>query len=158
MPPRIRMEGLDLGYFEGRTVYDHVTGCLIWVKGSIAGDGYAYCWISRKPYYGHRLAFYLKWGRWPTEAMHSCDRKSCVAWWHIEDGTRSQNTRDAYARGRRRPKRPESMHNTHLDWPQVREIRRIRAEEGLTYREIGERFGIAQNTTRYICKGQTWKE
>ncbi len=157
MPPRIRLEDLDLSYFDGRTVYDHGTECLIWIKAKASG-GYAYCGISQKLYYGHRLAFYLKWGRWPKEAMHTCDRKACVAWWHIEDGTRGQNTADAYARGLRRPRRPESMHNTHLDWTQVREIRRLRAEEGLTYKAIGLRFAIGENTCRYICIGKTWKE
>jgi hypothetical protein len=155
LPPRIRLESLDLGYFDGRTIYDHVTECLIWTGASTAG--YGYLGIEQRNFYAHRLAFFLKWGYWPKEAMHSCDRKLCVAWWHLSDGTRAQNTKDAYARGRRLPKTPEQMHTVRLTRDNVREMRRIRTEDGLTYREIGERFGVAERTSQAACTGVTWK-
>ncbi len=39
---------------------------------------------------------------------------------------------------------------------QVREIRRLRAEEGLTLKVLGERFGIGQSQVSRIIHRQSW--
>lgn len=151
---RINLEDLTLEYFEGRTIYDHVTECLIWT-GAKASGGYAYCGISRKLYYGHRLAFYLKWGHWPIETRHSCDRPSCVAWWHLSDGSKADNMRDARERGRLVGNKGwTGQPRARLDWDKVREIRASKSST----RTLAEHFGVTWATIQNVRAGKTWKE
>lgn len=39
----------------------------------------------------------------------------------------------------------------------VREIRRLHADEGLSYNEIGRRFGVSGQTVRLIVLRRTWR-
>ena len=59
---------------------------------------------------------------------------------------------------RRKGPTSEECHKTVLDWERVREIRRLRAEEGLTYVAIGRRFGVHPITVRDVVRGRTWKD
>lgn len=54
-------------------------------------------------------------------------------------------------------KRGEQNKNSRLTADQVREIRRLRADEGLGFRELGDRFGVQQYTIFCIIRGITWK-
>lgn len=47
----------------------------------------------------HRVAFFLKHGRWPyPSALHHCDNRACVRWEHIYEGTQFSNVADMIAR------------------------------------------------------------
>ncbi len=51
----------------------------------------------------HRVAFYLKHGRWPSPcALHECDNPRCVRveTGHVVEGTHAENTRHMVRRGR----------------------------------------------------------
>jgi len=54
--------------------------------------------------------------------------------------------------------RGESNGNSRLTWEDVREIRRLRAEEGLTQAAIGARFGLHQANVSQILLGRVWRE
>lgn len=45
-----------------------------------------------------------------------------------------------------------------LTWPEVREIRRLRREKGLTHRELGKLFGVSGVNICQILQGKMWNE
>jgi IS30 family transposase len=45
-----------------------------------------------------------------------------------------------------------------LDWEKVREIRRLRSDEGMSCRAIAEQFGVHCITVVDVLKGKTWRE
>jgi DNA-binding CsgD family transcriptional regulator len=59
---------------------------------------------------------------------------------------------------RRKGPTSEDCHLSILDWDQVREIRRLWTDEGISCRAIAERFGVHYITVRDVVKGKTWKE
>ena len=67
-------------------------------------------------------------------------------WPHI-DGSRRKGS---VASGARLPQ-------SKLRERDLQPIRSLR-EGGLTYREIGERFGVSANTVRSVCLGESWKQ
>lgn len=71
--------------------------CIIWT-GWTNEQGYGrLSWDNRKVY-AHRLAFYLRLGRWPeSELRHLCNRPECVL--HAVEGTRSENEMDKVRAG-----------------------------------------------------------
>lgn len=81
------------------------TGCWLWTKSTL-GKGYAQITgraVGRGQMAGHVLVFWMRHGRKPSLAMHTCDNPRCVNPDHIVEGTYSQNTKDAWARGRLAP-------------------------------------------------------
>ncbi len=119
------------------------------------GDG-------RKNYGTHRVAFFLANGR-PQAAglhvMHSCDNKPCCNPAHLSEGSRSQNMRDAWLRGRavRRPSmRGEDHHNASLTENQVIAIRRLR-DAGAKRQDIAEAVGVSIAAIDNITARRTWR-
>lgn len=45
-----------------------------------------------------------------------------------------------------------------LTLERAREIRRLRDEEGLTYKELAQRFGVSVNAARSAALGESWQE
>jgi hypothetical protein len=55
----------------------------------------------------HRVAFFLGKGYWPKNyALHDCDYKLCCNYFHLYDGTSSDNINQAYERGQMKHKPP----------------------------------------------------
>lgn len=50
----------------------------------------------------------------------------------------------------------EFVPSAKLTLAKVEEMRRLRMAEGLTYTEIGERFGVSRTTAAKAVKGKTW--
>jgi transcriptional regulator with XRE-family HTH domain len=44
-----------------------------------------------------------------------------------------------------------------MDEDKVREMRRLRKEENLSYKELGELFGIHHANAGNICRGVSWQ-
>jgi hypothetical protein len=87
--------------FFSRVRRDNKTGCLIWT-GPTNNCGYGLFWIDGHHRGAHRVAFFLKHGRWPFPlGLHKCDNPPCVDWRHIFEGTHKDNLEDSWAKGRR---------------------------------------------------------
>lgn len=70
--------------------------CVIWTGGT--GHGYGSVGWKGKTVTAHRLAFYLRMGRWPDGLLrHLCNNRLCVL--HAVEGTNSENMLDAVAAG-----------------------------------------------------------
>jgi hypothetical protein len=75
---------------------------------------------------------------------HLCKQPGCVNPDHLEIVTPAENARRAS--------------QTKLDWDKVREIRRLIAEEGVTHKKLGERYGVCVATISHIASGRNWRE
>ena len=92
----------------------------------------------------HRLAYELCIGEIPKGMVikHKCDNKLCVNPHHLELGTYSENLREAYARGLRKPKQsqrgPVRLSESQVDHIQKsdRSIGALSKEYGISPRRV----------------------
>lgn len=118
----------------------------------------------------HRLSWILANGRSIDDGLfvcHRCDNRPCINPAHLFLGTALDNVRDAISKGRMPTAgvdrnysymaRGEASGKSKLTEAQVREIRRLRAEEGLTRVELAARFGVSRTPIADILAGRTWR-
>lgn len=137
--------------------------CWEWT-GAIYGRGYGHFGIKingkHKTVASHRLSYEIHFGKIPIglDIMHSCDNPPCVNPSHLSTGTRSQNMKDAFDRGRGviNIDRGEKSSHHKLTDEEVREIRRLYPKIIKNKTEIGRRFNISRATIRQIVTRQTW--
>jgi hypothetical protein len=89
----------------------------------------------------HRVAFFLHYGYWPENALHTCDEPSCVNPFHLLDGDQAQNMGEAASRERMASK---------LTLAQVQEIRQSNAK-GI---DLAQRFGVSKGLISMIRSGK----
>lgn len=71
--------------------------CVVWT-GTLYRNGYGCARWDGKGRLAHRLAFFLRMGRWPDGILrHLCNNRRCVL--HVVEGTYSENTLDSVAAG-----------------------------------------------------------
>jgi hypothetical protein len=104
-----------------------------------------------------RVAFYLKFGRWPTpEACHHCDNPPCVRVDHLFEGTHQENMDDAMNKGRMvmPPVRSGTSNvNAKLNEEVVRYILSSSSPGIVLARELG----VANAQISKVRKRQTWR-
>ncbi len=133
-----------------------IAGCWIWM-GALR-NGYGAIGLSGRTEYVHRLMFVLHYGELGDgfEVCHSCDVRPCVNPSHMFRGTRSDNMRDAFAKGRTRgtfvSMPGESNKNAKLTDELVLEIRQSKC----TQRALAARFGVSKTTIAYARNGKSW--
>lgn len=120
-------------------------------------DGYGQYQESGRKVLAHRKVCQLAHGD-PSgsdhEVAHSCGKGhlGCVNPRHLRWDSREGNMSDKVQHGTHA--RGERSCNAKLCEADVREIRRLAGV--ISYRQIGERFGIAKNTARLIAIGERW--
>jgi transposase len=125
--------------------------CIEWPYGTNGDEGYGQVRVGARRYQVHRLAYQLFYGHAPRRwALHSCNNRKCFNPLHLRDGDAKDNYNDMVRAGNRR---------THviLTECQVREIVRLLATTTLTYREIGDRFGVTDSCIAAIKYERAWK-
>lgn len=131
-------------------------GCLIWL-GASQSNGYGILRHEGKNVKAHRVSLELKIGRplQPGEvAMHQCDNPLCVAPGHIHAGTSSENSKDAYNKGRRVSPRVSGLRNGSSKLT-VEDVSKILNEEG-TLEGVARKYGVGQTTIHSIRHGTHW--
>lgn len=131
-------------------------GCLIYPFRRRL-DGYADLQVDRRKVLAHRIVCAEVHGPPPTphaEAAHSCGKghEGCVSGGHLRWDTRNGNMADKVAHGTHQ--RGVRSPNARLTEDDVREIRRLAPT--ISYRELGERFGVSKNTARQVATRQRW--
>ena len=64
-----------------------------------------------------------------------------------------------YNKGRQNPPSPigEKNPNVVVTEKEVKQIRKIYAKGGISYKKLGEKFGISETQTTRIVKKESWK-
>lgn len=87
---------------EANAVRNPDTGCLEWARAR-NGNGYGRLRRNGRLYYPHRLALELALGRPIAEGMvacHRCDNPACIEPTHLYEGSKADNTKEMWAKGR----------------------------------------------------------
>ena len=123
-------------------------------------NGYPVCTHEGRTYGLHRLALARKLGREIRPgmmALHKCDNPVCIRPSHLYEGTDLDNARDREQRTVRDLAVGERHGLSKLTEDDVREIRRLREEDGMFYHDIAARFGMQRHAITCICQGKTWR-
>jgi len=109
--------------------------------------------------YAHRIAYLLEFGAIPNDkcVLHKCDNPTCCNPKHLFLGTRSDNMKDMYSKGRENPPSGESHCRAKLTYAEVAEIRFLRTT-GISQNALSARFGVSRRNVRRILDGEIWKE
>jgi hypothetical protein len=86
-------------------------------------------------------------------ALHHCDNPPCFNPRHLYFGTKLDNVRDKFARGRNREARGEEQGLSKLTRAQIIEIR----TSPLRNKEIAPLFGVTPENISAIRRRKTWK-
>ena len=134
-------------------------GCWLWLSQPGAGR-YAKMRIgsrsdnTRRVVAVHRFMYEQHYGVQIPKGMcvcHKCDTPRCVNPQHLFLGTIKDNTQDMMAKGR-------WGGPTKLTWEQAREIRKIAAENHITHKDLGVKYGVSPAAISAILHGRSWKE
>lgn len=130
-------------------------GCWVFT-GARDSKGYGQIGVAGRTVRAHRLAWELTHGPIPEgqDVLHTCDNPPCVRLDHLHLGNQQINVEEMVAKGRQA--RGERSGRAKLTETQVREIRRLHAEEGLGARRLARRFGVIPTTITPILTGHTW--
>lgn len=147
--------------FWSKVAAPNENGCRLWLA-SRKSDG-----SGQFDYdIAYRVSWRLVYGPIP-EGMninHRCDIRPCVEPTHLWLGTQAENLADMAAKGRwnlngdRRGQPGEDNATAKLTWEIVREMRAVRSEKGLTYKQLSKRFRISVAQVSNIITGKQWVE
>lgn len=88
--------------------------------------------------------------------MHSCDTPNCINPEHLSHGTQADNIADMVAKGRRVTVKGSAQKDaklTEADIPVIREM----LNSGKSGYSISKKYGVSEQTIRFIKQGKTWK-
>lgn len=91
----------DIKRFWSKVLVLGDNGCWIWTGSKLRG--YGLFSLNGKTRQAHRISWMLANGREPLPKMdicHTCDNPSCINPAHLWEGTRAQNIKDAWEKGR----------------------------------------------------------
>jgi len=165
------------------SVRTDMSPCWKWM-GSYSSNGYGQLYIG-KHYNTHRLSYYLhnNCEDIPDKKYicHKCDNKECCNPSHLYCGTPTENIKDTFDRGIRKPKKEKAEQPTQLqgkgknftseqtkgennikailNWEKVREIRNIYNNATSKYgvvKKLSEDYGVAKITITKILANKLW--
>jgi hypothetical protein len=130
--------------------------CWEW-RGARDKNGYGKAGWNNRLFRAHRIALSLVDGDWdsPLQVLHTCDNPPCCNPSHLWRGTNSDNRRDMYAKGRRRPggAKGEAAGAAKLTSEEVLAIR----ASPLSGAQLAKQYGVARNYIFAVKKRITWK-
>lgn len=133
--------------------------CWIWI-GSKLGRGYGMFGISpKKIVRAHRYSYELNTGEIPDNlfVLHHCDNPSCVNPKHLWLGTNDDNMKDMASKHRSSDNKGEKNPNRKLTSENVLWIRERYSQAGITYKKLGDMFGVTKETIHHIIRRIIWK-
>ena len=135
--------------------------CWEWT-GSKYYNGYGQFFENPNKITAHRFSYELANGKINDKKLlvcHKCDNRGCVNPNHLFLGTHKENLQDMYNKGRQNNPSPigEKNPNVVVTEKEVKQIRKIYAKGGISYKKLGEKFGISETQTTRIVKKESWK-
>lgn len=133
--------------------------CWIWTGTSLAVGGYGYISHKRKMYRAHRLSYEWTKGSIPKGMFicHTCDNPKCVKPEHLFLGTPADNVHDMIKKGRDTKAVGEKASKSKLTPIQVLEIVELFPKPGISYAEMGRRYGVKHSSIINIVRGKSWR-
>jgi hypothetical protein len=135
------------------------TPCWIWTATKNR-RGYGQIGVrASRPASAHRVSWELANGPISDPSLHvlhKCHNTSCVNPNHLYLGTCQENARDRVGADRVNAVQGEDHPNSLLSDDTVIQILDLRLQ-GLTYTEIGRRFGITATCACDICANRSWR-
>ena len=140
--------------FEEKYIPEPNSGCWLWTEG-LFHFGHGKFWMGGRSHIASRVAWQLYVGAIPKDmcVLHKCDNPGCVNPDHLFLGTKGDNSKDMYAKGRQRHQRGDDRPFARLDRAAVIDIRSGK----LTGAEYAEKYGVSRPTVCKAAKGYTWK-
>lgn len=128
--------------------------CWLWVGGKFK-IGYGSFGAPSK--YAHRVSYEMHFGPIPEgmEVCHRCDVKACVNPDHLFLGSHADNMRDAAEKARM--PRGENNTNAKLTEAAIREMRIAYAVGGVTYENLGQKYGVSRHVASLAVRQIIWK-
>jgi hypothetical protein len=151
------------GFFSRVDSTSQPNGCWLWI-GPLNSSGYGSLSWEQGIVGSHVLAYEIEYGPVPkgTCVLHRCDVRSCCRPEHLFLGSKSDNSKDAWAKGRNfyqlHPElRPRGAKHTNakLNAAQIVEIR-ARYKRGERQIDIAKDFGVSQGTISHLIVGRTY--
>lgn len=108
----------------------------------------------------NRAAYTVSKGEIPDGLwiLHTCDNRPCCNPDHLWAGTPKENTQDMIAKGRRRKADQVAKGEDVLLSTLTEEmVRAMRAEPPMTFKALGEKYGVSAGTANKVILRQTWK-
>lgn len=134
--------------------------CWVWTANTHY-KGYGLFKFGTKTCKAHRISYAMHHSEIPAGMLvcHACDNRACIRPTHLWLGTDKDNCDDKIAKGRENaPKGEANGGGGKLTWEKVREIRRLRSEDGLSQQAIADMFGVTQPMIGFIVRGEVWIE
>jgi len=134
--------------------------CWEW-QAYIAKDGYGKFKYQGKNISASRITYILTHGEIEKGLviMHKCNNKSCCNPNHLEMGTYSKNTQDAYDDGLIKPAgvNGQDHYKAKLTEKEVLNIRSLFSNGGISKLEISKIYDVGKTAIQKIIKRRTWK-
>ena len=112
---------------------------------------------SKKVYRAHRVAFFLHYGKMPSNfACHYCDVPSCVWPLHLYDGTAKENAQDKSRRHRYANQKGERNPSARITQYEADWIKELLAKN-VHVKEIAEELEVSVSLVRHIKNGESWR-
>jgi hypothetical protein len=131
-------------------------GCWPWL-GAVSRYGYGiFASAPGRAGRAHRIAWELTHGAIPEGLFvcHHCDNRICVRPDHLFLGTPADNMRDMARKGR--GPSGENSGSAMLTDNDVLEARRLRAEQGMPFKDLAALYGVNSKTMRRAVYGHSW--
>jgi len=143
------------------SVIDSITGCWNWTSSTWNGYGRLIVGSradgTRRTISAHRYSYESFFGPISEglHVCHKCDNRKCVNPDHLFLGTVQDNVNDRVAKGRNNHVTGERVGTSKLTETDVLSAKRLR-EKGLSFSEIGRRFGVGKHAVMRAINQQTW--
>jgi len=138
--------------------FDTNGGCWLWTRSLKTGYGHLSVVGRKRTVRAHRASWLAFRGPVPSGlcVLHRCDIRECINPDHLFLGTVADNNADKEAKGRGNQPTGERNNKAKITWPDVEEIRRLRAE-GVYLKDLSARYGLTTATISKIARQETWK-
>lgn len=134
-------------------------GCWEWMAYRHP-NGYGQFYFRGKTEKAHRVAFKIFKNDIAKNVvlMHSCDNPACVNPKHLSVGTRSENMKDAVAKGRNFAPSLSGQLNPNAKFSnrQIKTIRMLNREKELSGSAIGKIYGVDRSIINKILSGKSY--
>lgn len=129
--------------------------CWTW-NGAKNNYGYGVLMVDGKSQKASRVAFFLRNGKWPRHACHSCDNPICCNPDHIFDGTHQDNMTDMVLKKRHKADFGENHGGSVLTDSSVIQIRELYKIGNVSQSHLAKQFNCKQSTIWRVLNRKNW--